>query len=339
MSDFLESARSTGVIGISLIIFLLIGFGALFLAVFDDRLNGENASRLKSQVFEQRGEIYGLEQDLAWAESALLAQKRIEVVQEEVDKNSKVLEVLSERETVLKEGIAEEEKTIQHLGEEKIAYREKYRVYSRKKAIGETFEEITLASGKVLRNAKIREILPDKIRFSTEHGTASVRWGEFADDMRERFQIGEGELEAYQSKMKAMQTQRMQLAAEGQSDHALYLREMDLKRNLSQIERTLREKTGKRDMAKIKLASLQAKATRYRERYNSASRSAYYSDYGGYYSSSSSRGKGYLNAAIRTEKEASTLSGKISVADTQIRVLEKEKSQAESELHRVKVRR
>ena len=340
MSDFFESARSSGVIGVGLIIFLLIGFGALFLAVFDDRLNGENASKLKGRLHDQGADIYALEGEIEWAESALVAQKQMGILHEKVERSSKVLEVLTRKETALTEEIKKEKEAIEQIGKEQLAYREEYRVVSRKRAIGETFDEITLANGKVLKKVKIREILPDKIRFTTPYGTTNVRWEEFSNDMRERFQIGEGELEAYQAKLVALRAKRFEMAAEGKSEHAVYLREMELKRRLSQLERSLRDKKGKRDKASLKVSALQTKAASYRAKYGSVSNTTYYSEYSGYYSTpSATKGKGYLNAAIRTEKEASSLSSKINVANVQIQGLEEEKQKLERELNQVKAKR
>ena len=271
MSDFFESARSSGVIGITLIIFLLIGFGALFLAVFDDRLNGENASKLKGMIHEQGAELYGLESELEWAEAALLEQKRIEVIASDLNRKNKELEILTQKESALTEQIDSQKKAIEQLSAEQVAYREQYRAYAREKAIGEKIEELTLASGKVLKKVEIREILPDKIRFTTEFGTKSVAWDEFSDDMRERFQVGEGELEAHQAKLAAIQARRNQLAAEGRNERGVYLREMELKKSLTRVERSLAEKSKGRDRAKVQAAAFRAKASQYKTKSYSSS--------------------------------------------------------------------
>ncbi|MGJ8723057.1 MAG: hypothetical protein ACSHYB_00755 [Roseibacillus sp.] len=264
MSDFFESARSSGVIGMTLMLCLLLGFGTLFLAVFDDRLNGEGASRLKETVQEQASEIYILEGEVDWAGAELEAQERFGIMLEELDQTSKELDVLTQKEGSLIAQIEDERKMIHKIGEERITYQEEYRVFARRDAIGETIEVLTLASGKVLKNVKIREILPDRIRFKTEYGTTSVAWEDFADDMKERFQIGESEVEEHQAKIDAIQTRKNQVAAKGLTDRGIYLREVELRRSLSQIGWSLNEKIRKRDSAMVKENALRTKAKDYR---------------------------------------------------------------------------
>ena len=132
MSDFFESARSSGVVGISLTIVLIFGFGVLFLAVFDDRFNGENASRLRSLINEQESDLYILEDEIEWAESKLEAQERVGDVMGDLDEMSKTLAVFTKKEGALKKQIEDEKKAISQIEEDQVAYREKYRVFARK---------------------------------------------------------------------------------------------------------------------------------------------------------------------------------------------------------------
>lgn len=316
MSDFFERARSTGVIGITVIIFMLIGFGALFMAVFDDRLNGENATKLKETVREQAFELYGLEDEIEWASATLLEQKRVEAVSDELEKTNKVLEVLTRKEAELTTQIEEEKKAFQEVDEGQLSYREEYREFVREKAIGETYDELKLVGGKVLKNVKIREILPDKIRFTTEFGSTNVSWDEVPDEIRERFQIGDGELEAHKAKLLAIRAKRNQLAVEGKNERGVYLREMELKKTVDRLARLLQEKNNSKNEAKLRVAAFRAKAKQFRTK------------------SYSTTFNQNTNSAVasKASKDADILDSKISIVNEQIRGLEREKEIAEREL-------
>ena len=319
MSDFFESARSSGVIGIALIIFLLIGFGALFLAVFDDRLNGENASKMKGMVNEQGAELYGLEGEIEWAKSALLQQKRVEIVSADLEETSKELEILTQKETALSEQIERERKALETAEKEQLAYRDDYRAFAREKAIGEKFDELALADGEVLKKVEIRQILPDKIRFKTQFGTKSVAWENISDKMKERFQVGAGELEAHQAKLAEMQAKRNELAAQGRNARGVLLREMELEKSLSRVDRTIAEQTKIADRARVMAEGFRAKARKHRDKSNSSNYNR----------------KTNQNYASKADANAAKEAAKLAAAERKVAALKEEKRTIEYELQRI----
>ena len=286
------------------------------MAVFDDRLNGENASKLKSQLYDQTAEIYGLENEIEWAEGALLEQKRVEVITAKLEQASKELEILTRKEGTFISQIEEGKKAIQQAEEEQLAYREEYRAYARKKAIGESFDEVELASGEVLKNVEIREVLLGKIRFKTEFGTKTIAWDDVSDEMRERFQIGEGELEERQAKLAAARAKGNKIRNKSRSERAVTLRETEAKKSLRQIDESLKKKKKAQDQDKVKAAAFRVKASEFRRK------------------SASSNYNRETNAkfASTAEKNASALDARVLATGREIEELESEKEKIEREL-------
>ncbi|MGJ8723059.1 MAG: hypothetical protein ACSHYB_00765 [Roseibacillus sp.] len=240
----------------------------------------------------------------------------MEAVSDELEKTNKVLEVLTRKEAELTTQIEEEKKAFQEVDEGQLSYREEYREFVREKAIGETYDELKLVGGKVLKNVKIREILPDKIRFTTEFGSTNVSWDEVPDEIRERFQIGDGELEAHKAKLLAIRAKRNQLAVEGKNERGVYLREMELKKTVDRLARLLQEKNNSKNEAKLRVAAFRAKAKQFRTK------------------SYSTTFNQNTNSAVasKASKDADILDSKISIVNEQIRGLEREKEIAEREL-------
>lgn len=322
MSVFFESVRSGGVIGMSLLGVLLVGFGALFLAVFDDRFNGENATKLKETVRAQSFEIYELEDLISAGEANLLNQKRNEVIVEKIGKVTKTLNLLTEKETELTAQIESNKKSLIEISDAQLTYRDEYRKYERERAVGETFDELTLVSGKKIKNAKIREILTDKVRFSTEFGSSSVTWDKLPDSWRERFQVGEGELKVYREKVADLRAQRNLVNAAADAKHEVYLREIDMKRSLDSMKKDLQKKTQTRDKGKNKSAQEKAKGISYQEKANSTSLSG--------------NRKSYLKTAREAVAEASKIDARVRIIEGQIRDLEKSISKLEYDIEKMK---
>lgn len=321
MSDFFDSARSPGVIGVVLGLVVLVGFGALGMAVFDGRLNGDNATRLKEEVRAQSITIFSLEDDIERAEKKLVDQKRNEAVHQKLAVVSKTMELLEKKEKEFAPQITKLREEIKQLGEDQLAYRDEYRVYERKRAVGETFDEVALASGKVLKKAQVREILTDKVRFTTEYGSASAEWKDLPQSWRDRFQIGEGELEKHSQMMDEMRRKRGQATAAAQAQRGTQLREMELKRSLNRVTKSIASKKKEMENGRAKVAILRNKARDLRARASEARVRG----------STSS----HSNSAQKADSQAERLDAAVRLTRDQIADLERDKSRLEGELRRV----
>lgn len=325
MSDFFDSARSPGVIGVVLGLVVLAGFGSLGLAVFDGRFNGDNATALKEEVRAQSVEIFTLEDNIERAEQELVNQKRNEAVAQKLAIASKTLEALEKKVAPLKSEISEQREAIAKIKADQVTYRDQYRVYERKRAIGESFAEIALENGKTLKNAEIKEILTDKVRFATEYGSSSATWKELPQNWRDRFQIGEGELEKHSAMMEEAQRKRSLALAASQAQRGTQLREMELKKRIRRLTDSI--STKKRDMenARARVTILRNKARDYRSKASEARMRGNTSS--------------HSNSAQKADAQAAKLDAGVRLARGKISEMEREKSRLESELRRVQSER
>ncbi|MBK1835275.1 hypothetical protein [Roseibacillus ishigakijimensis] len=315
MSDFMDGMRSPGAIGVILGIVVLAGFGGLSTMVFDDRFNGDAAARLKAEIQEQKIEILTLENDIEVAERRIAQQQENEGVARELAVVEKSLQPLEERQKELAKAIEEEKVRIEEIGEELLSYRDEYRIYERKRAIGEIFDEIVLTTGKKLQQAEIKEIFADKIRFTTQFGSSSATWKELPESWRDRFQIGEGELEAHREMMTQSREQRAEKMVALRKERNASLRKMELKKSLERINRDLEASRVEMEKARANVAILKSKAGSLRNRAQDARIRGSVST--------------HSNEADKAEASAERLSAGVRLAQNKIKELEKEKARLE----------
>lgn len=322
ISELFESARSPGVIGIVLGLVVLLSFGILSMAVFDPRLNGDNVSALKEQVRDQGLEIFSLEDEIERTKNEVLDQKRNEEVGRKLVIAEKTYKLLEDKKADLEEDIETAKKEIVRFGEEQLAYRDEYRPYERKRAIGEAFEEIELTNGKILKKATIKELQTNKVRFTTEFGSATATWEELPQSWRDRFQIGEGEIEAANLKLEEARKKRNEALVEVRKNRSLELREMELTKSLSRISKSIDAKREEMESARAKAAILRTKAADYRVMEREARQRG---------NTSSHR-----NSARKAEAAAEKLSAGIRLSEGKIDELVREKTTIEAELRQLK---
>ncbi len=318
MSSFSENARSPMVIGVVLGLVVLVAFGGLGMAVFDGRFNGDNASRLKDEIIEQSVEIESLENKIESIEEEIIAQKRNEEVALKLDTVVKTLEVLEEKESALEKQIDDIQKEIVHIDEEQVAYRDEYRVYERNRALGEKVASVTLQSGKELKDVTIKEIMTDRVRFTTEFGSTTATWDELPESWKERFQIGEGELVKHAAMMKEAQLKTSLAQAASSAEHGNQLRIMELKRSVDKTSKELEQKKNDVERGRARMASLKRQASELRSKHREAL--------------ARDRKSSHLLSANKIEGEIDRVDRAVRATSDAIKDLQKQKGQYEREL-------
>ena len=322
MSDFFENPRSPGLIGFALGGVILLGFGGLSMAVFDDRLNGNNASEIKDEIRDHDFNLLAVENEIKEAKRISARHQRNKEVYLKIENNKNKTARLENQKEELKAEIESKTASINQLSEEQLAYRDQYRTHERKRAIGEEYEEIALTTGKLLKNVKIREVLPDKIRFTTETGGSSVEWKELHEDWITRFQIGEGELEEHRQKLKMARLQRGQVREVTQKNRSLELREMELNKSRNRIASTLKNRRAQISQANGKINSLLERENEYLSKESAARAKGHPSSHG--------------NTARKARHTADKLATASRLASRQIVELEKELKSVEQQIKLLK---
>lgn len=270
-------------------------------------------------------EILSLENDVERVEEQLVDQKRNEAITQKLAVAKKTLELLLEKESELEKKIEVEVPKVPQIRADQLAYRDEYRIYERKRALGEEFDKIELRNGKTIEKARIKEVFTDKIRFTTQFGGASATWDELPQSWLERFQIGEGELEAHNAQMEEARRKRDLAVAAGRVERGIRLREMELKKALSRLSNSITKK--KRDMenARAKVNNFRTKAQDYRNRAAEARQRGNISS--------------HSNSAQKASAAAERLDAGVRITRDEIVEMEREKSRVEGELSQLQSQR
>jgi hypothetical protein len=159
MSDFFETARSPGVVGVVLGLVVLGGFGALGMAVFDGRLNGDNATKLKDEVREQSVAIFTLEADIERVEEELVAQKRNEAVAKKLAVATKTMELLEKRAAEFPPQIEKLKSEITQINDDQLAYRDETDFTNASERLEKAFQKSNSSTERPSRRRLLRKFL------------------------------------------------------------------------------------------------------------------------------------------------------------------------------------
>ena len=195
-SDIFSSSYGPGVIGTAAAIFVLLGFGGLYVFVFDKSLQG-GGERIEVTIAEDakaiehtRKAITSATEKLARAEGfkdVLAKIQRIGVTSASLEVRIKDLEARVEAENGAIAGV-----------ETGFAdYRRKYRESARAAMVGKTYDELRTTDGKVYQNVKVTEV--DPLRMSIRHtgGITGVDLVNLPAEMQDFLQIDKEEREAH----------------------------------------------------------------------------------------------------------------------------------------------
>jgi len=180
---------------------VLIGFGALYVFVFDPELQGSGES-IESVIASQEKEIHTFSDAVDRAQVRLDEKPRLDAVSAELSDVT--------RENVIRQGtidglavvIERVSGEIEALGDELEEYKDQYRKFVRGKAVGEIVAELVTASGAVYKDIEIREVSAVGIQIRHEYGNKRIPYEELPAAMQDRFQFDA------EQKSAAMQRER-----------------------------------------------------------------------------------------------------------------------------------
>lgn len=250
MSDWFESYGGPGTVGVVLGLFVLLGFGGLTLAVWDGRLNGDNATALANDIKSREIEIAGYNDEKIWLQKKLVKQEKEKFAKEKLTSLEKTIDAVLAKKVELERAIETEEKIAETVREKKMAYRDEYRDYERSRAAGESYDSIVLKNGRELKGVKILKVFPDRVSFATEYGSSAIDWNDLPESWSTRFQVGGGELEAFEAAAAEKRLARERHFAQLNASKAAEFKASSQKRRLSDV--TLRLEELEKDIAKAR---------------------------------------------------------------------------------------
>ena len=198
-SDLLTSSRGPGVIGTLLAMFVLVGFGTLYMFVFDEGLQGGQKT-IQAVIRDQGTLIETHKIQIANYKDRIEDAKRFKDVAKEADDLKLRAENGAKRLAELTTAKAEAEAAVAAADEAWAKYRHDYRASEWAAAVGEDLGDITTASGRTYQQVKIRKVEHTGIQITDTTGPKSIDSAELPQELQERFQFDEKLKKAVQEK-------------------------------------------------------------------------------------------------------------------------------------------
>jgi chromosome segregation ATPase len=187
-SDLLTSSRGPGVIGTLLAMLVLVGFGTLYLFVFDEGLQG--GQKTIQAVIRDQGTLIGthktqIENYKVRIESA----KRFKEVAQEADDLKLRADNAAKRLAELGESKKAAEAALAAADEAWSKYRDEYRASEWAAAVGEKFDELKTVGGELFAKVSIRKVTHKGVDIAHENGMKLIPCEDLPLELQDRFQF------------------------------------------------------------------------------------------------------------------------------------------------------
>jgi chromosome segregation ATPase len=189
-SDLLTSSRGPGVIGTVLALFVLVGFGTLYMFVFDEGLQG-GQKKIEAVIRDQGTLIETHKIQIENYKDRIEAAKRLKEVEREAEDLVLRAENGAKRLAELREAKVAAEAAVVEADEAWAKYRDEYRASEWAAAVGEDLGDITTASGRTYSQVKIRKVEHTGIQITDTTGPKSIDSAELPPELQDRFQFDE----------------------------------------------------------------------------------------------------------------------------------------------------
>lgn len=168
--------------------FVLLGFGVLFLFAFDEGSQGGGQS-IESVIAHQAKDIEAFETSLE-CNATMLGQTPERVVNaKELGRLKRESQMFAVNVVTLAQRIEATKKEIRYQNEALEDYKDEYRAYVRGKARGETMDKLVTLTGAVYTNVSIREVTAIGIQIRHGDGQKRIPFEELPEAMNDHFQF------------------------------------------------------------------------------------------------------------------------------------------------------
>jgi len=187
-TDMMGSARGPGVIGMLLALVVVLGFGVLFIFAFDEGLQGGGRT-IESVIKSQAEEIINQQASIAAAEVELAHLPDRRRVEEELKTTTRELSITINQVAGLQEVIAGIDEQIAAKLAEFAVYKDEYREFARRQAVGEKLDELQTADGTTYTGVEIRQV--DAVGILVRHtdGQQRIPFENLSAEIQDRFQF------------------------------------------------------------------------------------------------------------------------------------------------------
>jgi chromosome segregation ATPase len=186
--DMLSSSRGAGFIGTLLALVVLVGFGSLYMFVFDESLQGGKKS-IETVIKEQTSEIKNLELSLVSHQKTLEKSAGRAGISKEFEQAQRLSGLRDKRVVEINKIRDEVNQAMVQIVKDWETYKEQYRIAERKRAEGESIGNILTKKGKSYKNVVIKVVEPVRISFRHSEGNSTVLFDDAPDFLIDRFQM------------------------------------------------------------------------------------------------------------------------------------------------------
>lgn len=187
-SDLLTSSRGPGVIGTLLAMFVLVGFGTLYMFVFDEGLQGGQKT-IQAVIRDQGTLIETHKIQIANYKDRIEDAKRFKEVAKEADDLKLRAENGAKRLAELTTAKAEAEAALTAADEAWAKYRDDYRASEWAAAVGEKFDELKTVGGELFAKVSIRKITHKGVDIAHQNGMKLIPCEDLPTELQDRFQF------------------------------------------------------------------------------------------------------------------------------------------------------
>lgn len=169
-------------------LFVLLGFGVLFLFAMDEGLQGGERS-IESVIAQQARDIESIQNQADAGQKTLaLAPARLKTAKD-LSRLAHANEAGRGNIEVLGKTLAAGKAELARRTEAFAVYKDQYRAHVRGKAKGQTLETLQTKSGAVYKNVNIREVTAVGIQIRHEEGQKRIPFEELPEAMKDHFQF------------------------------------------------------------------------------------------------------------------------------------------------------
>ena len=196
--DFISSGKGLGVVGATLGVIVLGGFGGLGLLVFN---SDEQVRDDPKDLIEANEKTMAYFKDkLKELDVEIAENKKLFDAQSGLQRLEKTKERVLQEKAELEAGVVSGGEAIEGLEKEWEDYKGQYRTNERARAVGETYPELKTLDGKTYTDLKITGVTPLALRMSSREKVGGIPFQVLPLEWQDRFQFDDGEAEKLKEK-------------------------------------------------------------------------------------------------------------------------------------------
>lgn len=187
-TDLVSSGRGPGIIGTLIALFVLAGFGTLYVLVFDESTQGGKKT-ITAVVRDQGMELEGKKTQLAFVKDEIVRAARLKEQEKELRELTAKTEATAKQIEEAKAQEAADRDAVAAATKEWEDYKSEYRTSTWAKAKGRQLGTLKTASGGVFENAVIRKIDHAGMDIICSSGPKNIKYEELPVALQDEFQF------------------------------------------------------------------------------------------------------------------------------------------------------